>query len=195
GVREWVLAKIASEAALGQDGRITIKVNGLTDPEIIDALYEASRQGARIELVVRGLCSLRPGVPGLSDGIVVRSIVGRFLEHSRIYRFGEPGDAGGPHRPGTGDGGASHWLGSADLMERNLDRRVEVLVPVCDPELRARLDETLELNLTEDVNCWELGPDGAWSRVYNAKGISTQGRLEELALDRARKRRSAELHG
>ncbi len=182
GVREWVLAEIAAQAAARTEGCITIKVNGLTDPEIIDALYDASRAGAHVELVVRGLCGLRPGVPGLSENVSVRSIVGRFLEHSRIYRFGE-----GP--------GAAHFLGSADLMERNLDRRVEVLVPVLDPELRARLDETLELNLSDDMFCWSLDSGGVWRRLESLKGIGTQGRLEELALERARKRRSTELHG
>ena len=114
----------------------------------------------------------------------MRSIVGRFLEHSRIYRFG-----GSEDRPLT------LLLGSADLMERNLDRRIEVLVPVEDPELQARLLEVLDLNLADDTNSWVLGPNGTWTRVPNIEGISAQRRLQELARDRARRRRDAEALG
>ncbi len=183
-LRSWVLEEIRTEAGHGSEGRVTIKVNGLTDPEVIDGLYAASRAGAEIDLVVRGLCSLRPGVPGLSETIAVRSIVDRFLEHSRIYRFGEPGS----------ERGARHFIGSADLMERNLDRRVEALTPVLDPDLQSRLDETLSLNLADDTNTWELQPDGSWRRVEPVNGVSTQRRLQELALERARKRRTPEAH-
>jgi polyphosphate kinase len=156
------------------DGHITIKVNSLVDPEMIDALYAASQAGARVELVARGICCLRPGVPGLSERITVRSIVGRYLEHSRIYRFGRPGDRG-----------ALHYLGSADLMQRNLDRRVEAVVPVQSPLLRARLDEILEVNLRDDVLAWELHGDGSWTKVVTTHGINTQVRLQELARARA----------
>ena len=159
-------------------------MNGLTDPEVVDALYDASAAGARVDLVVRGICGLRPGVPGLSENVTVRSVVGRFLEHSRIYRFGDPSSAAGD---------VSYHIGSADLMERNLDRRVEVLAPVRDPELRARLDETLELNLADDTNSWQLQPDGRWRRTPTTEGLSTQVRLQELAVERARRRRSVEL--
>jgi polyphosphate kinase len=156
----------------------------------------------RIELIVRGLCCLRPGVPGLSENISVRSIVGRFLEHSRIYRFGNPSvesaaRAGRRGEAVADDDGASgeiaaarYFIGSADLMERNLDRRVEVLAPVLDPELRARLDETLELNLADDVSTWELSSTGPWHRVPRTHNISTQLRLQELAVERSRRRRS-----
>ena len=177
-VRDFVLRELEAESRLGGEGHVTIKVNGLTDPEVIDGLYAASRAGARIELIVRGLCCLRPGVPGLSETVTVRSLVGRFLEHSRIYRFGDPASARG----------ARHFIGSADLMERNLHRRVEALAPVRDPELTARLDETLALNLADDTNSWELGPDGSWSRLAHERGVSAQERLQELALERARKR-------
>jgi polyphosphate kinase len=207
GVRAWCLSEIEREAAAGEAGLITIKVNGLTDPQLIDALYRASEAGTKIDLVVRGLCGLRPGVPGLSENITVRSIVGRFLEHSRIYRFGRPssesgvgpsgrrGGAGDGRRSSAGGDEARYFIGSADLMERNLDRRVEVLAPVIDPELRSRLDETLELNLTDDVSTWALGPTGKWHRVPRVRGISTQKRLQELAVGRSRKRRSSEMHG
>ena len=182
GMRPWVLGQIAEEATAGEAGRITIKVNGLTDPEVIDALYAASQAGVRTDLLVRGLCCLRPGVPGLSERITVRSIMGRFLEHSRIFRFGDPG----------GERSVRYTIGSGDLMERNLDRRIEVLVPVLDAELRARLEETIQLNLADDTNSWELGPDGTWTRVVPVLGLSVQRRLQELALERARRRRSPE---
>ena len=165
-------------------GRIAIKVNGLTDPDVIDSLYRASVAGVPIDLVVRGVCNLRPGVPGLSDTIRVRSIVGRFLEHSRIYRFG-----------GTGTRPLTVLMGSADLMERNLDRRIEVLVPVLDPELQARLLEVLDLNLADDTNSWVLGPNGTWSACPPWKASSAQRRLQELARDRARRRREADTLG
>ena len=167
-LRSRIIELIEQEAILGEQGRITIKVNGLTDPEVIDALYRASAAGVPIDLVVRGVCSLRPGVPGLSDTHRVRSIVGRFLEHSRIYRFG------GTARPVT------LLMGSADLMERNLDRRIELLFPVTDPELQARLLEVLDLDLADDTNSWVLGPDGQWERVPTT-GMSVQRRLQEMA--------------
>jgi polyphosphate kinase len=183
-LRQRITELIESEAQAGPDGRIAIKVNGLTDPDIIDSLYHASVAGVPIDLVVRGVCNLRPGVPGLSDTIRVRSIVGRFLEHSRIYRFG-----------GTGTRPLTLLMGSADLMERNLDRRIEVLVPVLDPELQARLLEVLDLNLTDDTNSWVLGPNGTWDRVPTVEGASAQRRLQDLARDRARRRREADTLG
>jgi polyphosphate kinase len=183
-LRQRVLELIENEERAGPDGRIAIKVNGLTDPDVIDALYRASLAGVPIDLVVRGVCCLRPGVPGLSETISVRSLVGRFLEHSRIYRFG---GAGG--RPLT------LLIGSADLMERNLDRRIELLTPVTDPELQARLLEILDLNLADDTNAWALRPDSTWERVPTVNGINAQRRLQELARDRARRRRDAETLG
>lgn len=187
-LRRWMLQQIAAEAAAGSAGRITIKVNGLVDPEVIDALYRASQAGTRIQLIVRGLCCLRPGVRGLSETITVRSIVGRFLEHSRIYRFGNV--------PGHGAPGASparYFIGSADLMDRNLDRRVEVLAPVTDPELCDRLEAVLALNLADDMGAWTLDADGNWSRALRRVGVSTQGRLQDLAKERARRRRNPDV--
>ncbi len=183
-LRQRITELIEQEARAGPEGRITIKVNGLTDPDIIDSLYHASVAGVPIDLVVRGVCNLRPGVPGLSHTIRVRSIVGRFLEHSRIYRFG-----------GTGERPLTLLIGSADLMERNLDRRIEVLAPVLDPELQARLLEVLELNLADDTNSWVLGGNGTWERVPTVEGTSAQRRLQELARDRARRRREADTLG
>jgi polyphosphate kinase len=147
-------------------------MNSLVDAETIDALYEASRAGVPVDLSVRGICCLRPGVPGLSETIRVRSIVGRFLEHSRIFRFGNR------------ERGFKHFVGSADLMPRNLERRVEVTVPVLDPALCARLDEILETGWEDDVLAWELDAEGEWMKVPTERGVSAQQRLMQLAVDR-----------
>jgi polyphosphate kinase len=190
-LRERVLELIARQAEAGPAGRIVLKVNGLTDPEMIDALYAASRAGVPIDLAVRGMCSLRPGVPGLSETIEVRSIVGEFLEHSRIYRFGgSPDDA--PHRESVSASAPlplQLYIGSADLMERNLDRRIEVLTPVRDLELQGRLLEILDLVFADDVNVWELHASGRWERLRPVKGVDSQQRLKDLAVERARRRR------
>ena len=170
-LRTGITQLIEREAKDG--GRITIKVNNLIDPDIIDALYSASQAGAQVDLIVRSMCSLRPGVPGLSERIAVRSIVGRFLEHSRIFRFG-----GGPQ--------PDYYLGSSDIMQRNLDRRVEAVVPVTDLKLCARLAEIFEIALADDVLAWGLGPDGSWQKVQTEHGINSQRRFQELALERAR---------
>jgi polyphosphate kinase len=151
-----------------------MKMNSLVDPEMIDALYRASQAGTPIDLIVRGICCLRAGVPGLSETIRVRSIVGQFLEHSRIYRFGPD-----PHT-------AEYIIGSADLMPRNLDRRVEALVPVSAPAMRDRLDEILTINLADDTLAWELDRDGTWRRVPRSAGVNTHRQLQELAIQRAR---------
>jgi polyphosphate kinase len=149
-------------------------VNGLDDPAVIDALYEASAAGVSIDLVIRGICCLRPGVPGLSSTIRVRSIVGRFLEHSRIFRFG--GSAGRP---------AQFYIGSADLRRRNLDRRVEAMIPVEDPDAVGQLGEVLDVNLADDTQAWSLMPDGKWIRVPRVEGIATQEVLATQALERS----------
>jgi polyphosphate kinase len=163
-----VLELIEREAA-ADDGHIVAKMNALVDPEVIDALYGASARGTPIDLVVRGVCALRPGVPGLSETIRVRSIVGRYLEHSRIFRFG------------SNDRGYDYLMGSADWMNRNLRRRVEAVVPVTDPALQARLEEVLQVNLADDVLAWELGPDAVWSRVPTTDGTETHRTLQDLA--------------
>ncbi len=188
-VRKRVLAMIEEQTEAGPQGRIVLKLNGLTDATMIDALYRASGAGVPIDLAVRGLCRLRPGIPELSETIRVRSIVGSFLEHSRIYRFG-----GAPENPAAGPGlPLKLYIGSADLMGRNLDRRIEVLVPIRDPELQARLFEVLDLVFADETNTWELGSDRRWRRVENVHGVSAQERLKELAIDRARRRRDSEL--
>ena len=185
-LRDRIIELIRAEAELGSAGRIIMKMNALSDPAIIDALYEASGAGVRTNLIVRGICCLRPGVQGLSDNIRVRSIVGRYLEHSRIYYFG----AGGAPRAGS-SGRGHHLIGSADMMGRNLDRRIEVVVPVEDPDLQDRLREVLQIGLADDTWAWELGPDACWSRVDCRTGVEAQRRLYELATERARRRRPA----
>ncbi len=185
--RTEILDAIEAEAAAGGLGRIVLKTNGLTDPEVIDALYRASAADVPIDLVVRGLCCLRPQVPGLSENIRVRSIVGRFLEHSRIFRFG--GEHGRPLRVS---------FGSPDLMERNLDRRVEAVVPIEDPDSQRRLVDLLDDALRDEANSWELGADGTWRRVApdlgpGSLGFNLQDHCRTLALDALRRRRDAVL--
>jgi polyphosphate kinase len=168
------LTELVQREAAASDGTITLKMNSLVDPDMIDALYQASQSGTSIELIVRGICCLRPQVPGLSENVRVRSIVGRFLEHSRIFRFG------------SRDRGFDYYFGSADVMPRNLDRRVEALVPVLDARLQARLDEILDVNLADDTLAWELDGQGIWSKVTSTTGSNTHLRLMELAVERAR---------
>ncbi len=181
GLRQRVLELIAAQAALGPAGRIVLKVNGLDDPIVVDALYGASAAGVPIDLVVRGICVLRPGVPGLSETIRVRSIVGRFLEHSRLLSFGaDPAEA-------------EVFLSSADLRGRNLDRRVELMVPVTDRDSRARVQEILSLALADDVFAWELDAAGRWSRRPEEQHLSLQRSLQERATARARRRRDADV--
>jgi polyphosphate kinase len=175
-LRDRMVALIEGEAARGAEGGIVFKMNSLVDPKMIDALYAASQAGTPIELIVRGICCLRPGVPGLSDNIRVRSIVGRYLEHARVYRFAH----GGP------DATPAFYIGSADLMPRNLDRRIEALTPVEDRALQAQLDEILDVNLADDTLAWTLEPDSTWRHVDGPGTVETHDRLQELALQRRR---------
>jgi polyphosphate kinase len=173
-VRPGIASLIEKEAALGPAGRIVLKMNSLVDAAMIDALYAASQAGTSIDLIIRGICCLRPGVPGLSENIRVRSIVGRYLEHSRIYHFAH----------GSADDGPAYYIGSADLMPRNLDRRVEALVSIEEPSLQARLAEIIEVNLADDTLAWRLGPDSTWLHHRGSAGVETHRRLQELALER-----------
>jgi polyphosphate kinase len=155
-LREKITAMIEREAAhakAGRPARIVAKLNRLADAYIIQALYDASKAGVVIDLVVRGICMLRPGVPGLSENIRVRSIVGRFLEHSRVFYF-------------ANGGSEELYIGSADWMPRNLNRRVEVVTPIHDPELKTYLkDELLDAYLRDNINARELKPDGSYERL------------------------------
>jgi polyphosphate kinase len=145
------IARVADAARASDAARIRIKVNALLDPEIIDALYDASAAGAQIDIITRGICALRPGVPGLSERITVGSVLGRFLEHSRVMSF-DVGDQ------------TKTWIGSADLMPRNLDCRVEVLAPLEDPRLRAEVDVILDALLNDTQAAWEVDAHGQWRR-------------------------------
>ncbi len=173
GTRRRLLELMEEQAELGERGLVTMKMNSLVDEQSIEAMYEASNAGCKIDLIVRGICCLVPGVPGMSENIRVRSIVGRYLEHSRVFRFGARGS------------GRDYFIGSADLMPRNLDRRVEALAPIEDPDLQFRIDEMFEVLLADDVLAWELGPNGVWTRVPTDVGVDTHLTLRRLAETRA----------
>jgi polyphosphate kinase len=153
-------------------GRIVMKMNGLIDPEVTDTLYEAAEAGAEVDLIVRGMCTLNPQACAAPERLRVRSLVGRYLEHSRVYRFGEPGE---------GD----YFISSADMMPRNLDRRVEIAVPVVHTGLRTRLDEILDLSLADDTLAWTFDGE-TWARVPTSRGINAQVALQEGATRRNR---------
>jgi len=155
-LRKGLLKRIQGEidnATAGRPASIRFKVNSIVDEQIIDALYRASQAGVPVDLVVRGICGLKPGVPELSENIRVRSVVGRYLEHSRIFSF-------------LNDGDPQVYIGSADLMHRNLDRRVEALVRLTDPTHLQRINDLLDLTMSEDTATWALGPDGTWTRNH-----------------------------
>jgi polyphosphate kinase len=180
-LRPAMLDLIEHEARFGPEGRIVMKMNSLGDPEMVEALYKASVAGVSIDLIVRGICCLRPGVPGLSETIRVRSIVGRYLEHSRIFYFAHGEGTEGDRAPTP-----SFHIGSADLMPRNLDRRVEALVPIRDPSLRRQLGDVIELALQDDAAAWELGTDGRWRRHEPRGDVALQERLQARAVRQAR---------
>jgi polyphosphate kinase len=151
-LREHLLELIEREAAHAREGRparIVAKMNALVDNQVIDALCAASNDGVEMDLFVRGICCLRPGIPGESERIRIVSVIGRFLEHSRLWKF-------------ENGGAPEYWLGSADWMPRNLDRRVEAMVPIFDKALHPRLDAVLNVFLTDNRQAWDLQPDGIW---------------------------------
>jgi polyphosphate kinase len=168
-----LIQREADHARAGRPARIVAKVNALVDPEMIEHLYDASEAGVEIDCIVRAACSLQPGLPGRSERIRVRSVIGRFLEHSRIYGFA--------------NGGRQEWYtGSADLMERNLDRRIEVVFPVDDLAARARIEEIISVMLADDRRSWQLGADATWRRTEEL--LSAPGTQDTFAtlMDRAR---------
>ena len=166
-LRTGLLDKISREIENKKSGKpafIRFKLNSILDEEFISALYEASSAGVKIELVVRGICAVRPGVPGLSENISVRSILGRFLEHSRIFHFANAGED-------------ELWIGSADLMHRNLDRRVESMVRIDQTDHKRMLIRALDSYLSPTVLRWQMNPSGNWDRVVKT---ANGERLEEL---------------
>lgn len=180
-VRRGIVERIEREIEhhrAGRPGRIRIKANAVVDETIIDALYEASIAGVQVDMWIRGICSLRPGVPGLSENIRVRSVLGRFLEHSRIYAFDNGGDQ-------------EFWIGSADLMHRNLDRRVEALVLLRRPEHIAQLDGLFDLAFAPETATWHLGHDGEWTRVHVNQAGEPLSDIQTTLIARLQRRRVA----
>jgi polyphosphate kinase len=161
GLHEAVIRKIdreADHAAAGRNGRIIAKMNALVDPQAIDALYRASRTGVQIDLIIRGLCALRPGIPGVSENIRVRSVVGRFLEHSRVFFF-------------ANDGQGELYLASADWMERNFFRRVEIAFPVREQTHRERILRDLNFYLADNTQSWILGRDARYTQCDRGSDV------------------------
>jgi polyphosphate kinase len=156
-----------ANAKAGKPARVVFKINALEDREFTRLLYEASMAGVKVDLIIRGICRLRPGLPGLSENVRVVSIIGRFLEHSRVYRFENGG------RP-------EFFIGSADIMKRNLDGRIEVLAPVRSAEHRQQLDALIEMLLSDERQGWRLN-DARWSRDETSTGMGTHARLLEEA--------------
>ena len=175
GLNELVRQEMRSD-----NGRIIMKMNSLVDPGMIGLLYEASQAGVQIDLIVRGICGLRPGVPGLSDNIRVRSIVGRYLEHARLYYFAN----------GGGEGADLVFMGSADLMQRNLDHRVEALVAVSDHVVSKRLVDALHLDLEPNLQSWYLASDGSWTRDGTDGLLDLHGEFERQAIERRKSGRA-----
>ena len=176
-LRGKVLELIENEAAHGDNGRIAMKMNAVVDPEMIDALYFASLAGVRVDLQARGICCLRPGVPGMSENIRVRSVLGRYLEHSRILHFAN----------GDGPGAPCWYISSADLMPRNLDRRVEIMTPIEDPAQRDVLAGILESAWAPDVPSWSLGADGSWTAMPGRQSASSQRLMYDAAVVRGQR--------
>jgi polyphosphate kinase len=184
GVRSGLIGRIDAQIALaraGQPALIQMKCNALIDEAIIDALYRACIAGVQVDLWIRGICALRPGVPGLSEPIRVRSVVGRFLEHSRIYAFGT----------GTGESDGEIWIGSADMMHRNLDRRVELLVRVADHQQQAQLRQLINLAMDPGTASWWLAADGTWTRHHLDSSGAPLVDIQDLLI-RSRRGRGAD---
>ncbi|WP_394432801.1 RNA degradosome polyphosphate kinase [Streptomyces sp. SGAir0957] len=178
-LRTGLVTRIEKEVQHHRAGRpayVRIKVNSMVDEAVVDALYRASQAGVPVDVWVRGICAVRPGVAGLSENIRVRSVLGRFLEHSRVFAFGNGGEP-------------EVWIGSADMMHRNLDRRIEALVRVEDPAHRAALSRLLETGMSDTTASWHLGPDGDWTRhALDADGRPLRN-VQEMLIDARRRRR------
>ncbi|PZF83029.1 RNA degradosome polyphosphate kinase [Jiangella anatolica] len=177
GIVERIEREIEHHRA-GRPARVRFKANSFVDEAIIDALYEASAAGVPVDIWVRGICSIRAGVPGLSENIRARSVLGRFLEHSRIYSFENGGDA-------------EHWIGSGDLMHRNLDRRVEALVKLRRPEHAREVEGLFDLAFDPGTASWHLRPDGTWERVHTGPDGEPLADMQQVLIERKQRRRSA----
>ncbi|MEU1009433.1 RNA degradosome polyphosphate kinase [Streptomyces sp. NPDC005890] len=178
-LRDGLVARIDKEVQHHRAGRpafVRIKVNSMVDEAVVDALYRASQAGVPVDIWVRGICAVRPGVTGLSENIRVRSILGRFLEHSRVFAFGNGGEP-------------EVWFGSADMMHRNLDRRIEALVRVVDPGHRAALNRLLDTGMSDSTASWHLGPDGEWTRHATDTDGQPLRNVQEMLIDARRRRR------
>ena len=180
GLRSGLVSRIEREVEHvknGKEGHIRFKCNSIVDETVIDALYRASQSGVTVDILVRGICSLRPGVPGYSENIKVRSVLGRFLEHSRVYDFANGGDR-------------ETWIGSPDLMHRNLDRRVEALVRIGDADGES-IVEVIDLGMSDNTASWHLGPDGNWIRHHENEDGEPLINYQELLINRHPVARSA----
>ena len=178
----WVAGSGRASRAAGRErgGLVQIKVNSIVDEQVIDALYRASQAGVQVDVWVRGICALRPGVPGLSENIEVRSILGRFLEHSRVFHFGGGGE------------GAEVYIGSADMMHRNLDRRVEALLRISDPRHVEDLKALLDRGMSDEYAHWSLSGDGRWTRTtLDADGLPLPDLQTSRIEPHAKRRRKA----
>ncbi|MBQ0868432.1 RNA degradosome polyphosphate kinase [Streptomyces sp. RK75] len=178
-LRDGLVSRIQREIThhrAGREAYIRIKVNSIVDETVCDALYRASMAGVPVEVWVRGICALRPGVPGLSENIRVRSVLGRFLEHSRVFCFGNGGEP-------------EVWLGSADMMHRNLDRRIEAMVRVTDAAHRASLDRLLVTGMSDATASWHLGPDGEWTRHAHDENGQRLSNVQEMLIEGRRRKR------
>lgn len=187
-VRSGLIERIDREAAAAREGKpswIKLKVNSMVDEAVIDALYRASQAGVPVDLVVRGICAVRPGVPGLSETIRVRSILGRFLEHSRIFAFA---NSSGPAIGEGPESGPEVFIGSADLMHRNLDRRVETLIRLSDETQIAGVVMLIDNSMDPETSSWHLGADGTWTRHHLALDGTPLSDHQEALISRQRRR-------
>jgi polyphosphate kinase len=180
GVREGLTERISREIEhhrAGRTARIALKLNSLVDERIIDQLYLASQAGVAIDILVRGMCALKPGVPGLSESIRVHSVLGRYLEHSRIFYF-------------ENDGDPDVYIGSADMMHRNLDRRVETLVRIVQSDQIAQLREIVDLGMSPEVDVWQLSSDGSWHRRRTPDGSTLANYQDQVMLRTLNRKKS-----